>query len=61
MPVKYKSVIPQIKNKHSGKTYDTCKSEILYPVKERKANTRQQENNIVGKKETPPKRGIALL
>ena len=61
MPVKYKRTIPHTNSKYSGSTYIVCTVEILYPVKVRNANTIQQENNIVGKKETPPKRGIARL
>lgn len=41
--------------------YIACISGILYPVSVQKAKTAQQENKIVGKKATPPKRGMARL
>ena len=41
--------------------YAADNAEMPYPIKERSVSTEQQESNIVGKKETPPRRGIARL
>ena len=41
--------------------YADCSNEMLYPDNARNAKTAQHDRRIVGKKATPPKRGIARL